>query len=495
MKNIKLLIILFGINVLAGCNKFLDIAPTTNITIPETLKDYQGLLYPSSMSYGYNAINNLMGDDVYFSKYFYETQPESIIDKRAYVYESEIYDATISPKTWNDTYSNIFTLNKIINEVRDIKGEPMELILQVDAEARMYRAYNYFHLVNTFAKPYNTAVETDLGISITDVNDVLDKTRKRALLKDVYSYILKDLDSAIKYLPNHAVLQSRYLANKINAYGIKAKVLFYMGEYNKSLTEIETVFTILNGGDKSKVGIIYRCLDYKTELAYKDPAQPWKGMSTTKNFPIAFTDEVKNVESVFTRMAYISDPAKGMMYGVPLNACFVSDMIVKLYNAREGDLRQRYWLFDKTTSGKPWDINEPSRYLKKHYYSNAGLSYPELILMASECYARGGDLSNALKYLNELRINRYAADKYIELNSGDKNMVIKWILEERIREFVAQGHRWWDMRRLWDDPIGSQMIVKERLVDDKKYSLTKERLTLRIPEYIMQFHPDWKQND
>lgn len=495
MRNIKLLIVLFGINALVGCNKFLDVPPTTNVTIPKTLKDYQSLLYPTSMSYGYNAINNLMGDDVYFSKYFYETQPETIVDKRAYLYESEIFDLTITPKTWNDTYSNIFTLNKIIHEVREIKGEPMALVLQTDAEARMYRAYNYFHLVNTFAKPYHLSLEGDLGIPVTDVNDVLEKDRKRTPLKEVYDYILKDLDSAVKYLPNHSAIQSRYLANKMAAYGIKAKVLFYMGQYDQSLREIENVFKILHSGEGSKVELTYRCLDYKTELAYKDPAQPWKGMSATKNFPIAFTTEVKNVESLFTRMAYISDPAKGMMYGVPLNACFVSDMIVTLYNARPGDLRQSYWLFDKTTSGAPWDKNEPGRYLKKHYYSNAGLSYPELILMASECYARKNDLFNALKYLNELRVNRYVANQYTELHSGDKNTVIKWILEERIREFVAQGHRWWDMRRLWEDPIGSQLIVKERVLDGKKYPLTKERLTLRIPEYIMQFHPDWKQND
>ena len=38
------------------------------------------------------------------------------------------------------------------------------------------------------------------------------------------------------------------------------------------------------------------------------------------------------------------------------------------------------------------------------------------------------------------------------------------------------------------------MIEKIRVLDGQTYPLTKERLTIRIPEYVMQYHPDWEQN-
>jgi tetratricopeptide (TPR) repeat protein len=480
--------------ILTGCNKFLDVAPTTDVTIPSTLTDYKSMMYPMNMVYGYNVINNLMGDDVYFSKYLYETQPAGMTEKRAYLYEPEIYDITITPTTWSDHgYYCIFTMNKVINEIRNVKGEEMSALIAVEAEARLYRAYQYFHLVNTFAKPYQMATDTDPGIPVTDKNDVMNNDRQRTPLKEVYKYILNDLDSAIKYLPNFTDKSSRFIGTKISAYSLKAKVLFYMCEYSKALTEVENALAIINGPEKSAVGITYRFIDYRTELSFIDPTKPWKGLK--KTFPVYIIMESVNYESIMTRMVYSRDPAIGTMSSYPRNCVFVSDMAIALFDKYPGDLRKSFMLFDKNSSGEPWDVNEPTRYLKRNYWSNAGVSYPEIILIAAECYARAGNTTKALQYLNALRVNRYTNADYIELNSSDKNTVIKWVLEERIREFIAQGHRWWDIRRLWDDPVGGPMIVKTRTLDGKTYTLTKDRLTLRIPEYIMQFNPDWKQND
>ena len=119
---------------------------------------------------------------------------------------------------------------------------------------------------------------------------------------------------------------------------------------------------------------------------------------------------------------------------------------------------------------------------------------PDVYLMAAECYARANDVVNALKYLNGLREKRIDQKKYQARTSSDGGQVLRWVLEERMREFIATGHRWYDIRRLWDDPVGKTMIEKSRVLDGKTYPLTKERLTIRIPEYVMQYHPDWKQN-
>jgi pentatricopeptide repeat protein len=127
-------------------------------------------------------------------------------------------------------------------------------------------------------------------------------------------------------------------------------------------------------------------------------------------------------------------------------------------------------------------------------YSNTGVSMADMYLMAAESHVRTGNTDKALEYLNELRRHRITPDGFVELESSNANEVLLWILEDRIREFVATGYRWYDMRRLWDDPVGSTLIRKERVLDGTTYTLTRERLTVRIPEYIMQFNRHWVQN-
>lgn len=151
-------------------------------------------------------------------------------------------------------------------------------------------------------------------------------------------------------------------------------------------------------------------------------------------------------------------------------------------------------LYAKDQNNKDWDSSVPGLLLKRSYYSNCGVSMPDIYLMAAECCARAQDNTNALKYLNELRVNRIAKANFTPLSSTENTEILRWILEERMKEFIATGHRWFDMRRLWDDPVGGPMINKTRTLDGQTYTLRKERLTLQIPEYIMQYHPGWQQN-
>lgn len=474
-----------------GCNDFLDVAPTTNVAIPVTADDYQDMLYPLSACYSADAILGVMGDEVYWSKNFYLTQSTDVEVRRAYLHEDEVFDITITPAAWNDRYINIFTFNKIVSEVRYLQGEPMGRLLNIEAEARLYRALNYFHLVSMFAKPYAMASDTDPGVPVILKNDVDETRRERTPVHEVYRFILSDVDTAIKYLPDYAALESRYLASRAGAYGLKARLYFNMNNYDATLTEIGHLFEILQT-KSSPVGFTYGLLDYNT-LKVKNEDAPWQGMSPDGDFPNYSRQELKNVESVLTSQLNLRDPTVGSVVSYATNSIFASDHLLSLFQEEE-DLRFRFMLYEKNTSGNYWDEQEPGLKLKRFSYSNAGVSMPDIFLMAAECYARANNPEKALEYLNELRKNRIIRDKYVALESQDANLVLKWVLEERMREFIATGHRWYDMRRLWDDPVGGSMIQKSRLLDGQTYTLTKERLTLRIPEYIMQYHKDWTQN-
>lgn len=487
----KIMILGVLLTIFNACDNFLDVAPTTNVAIPSTADDYQDMLYPLSANYTADAMIGLMGDEVYWSKNFYLTQSTDVFARRAYLHEDEVFDITENPAAWNGGYNLIFTYNKVVDEVRYLTGEPLGKLLKIEAEARLYRALNYFHLAMMFAPPYAMSSETTPGIPVIVKNDVDNTTRERTPVYGVYRHILADIDTALKYLPDYATLESRFLASKIGAYGLKARVYFNMNKYPETLQALEQLFDILDTR-QSPVGLKYGIVNYN-QLAWKNEDGPWQGMDPVKTFPRAVLQESENIESVLTSQLNLRDPTVGSVSSFPLNAIFVSDHLLDFFT-EEGDLREKYMFYERNTSGEYWDQDAPGLKLKRFGYSNAGVSMPDIYLMAAECYARAGDMVNALKYLNGLRENRIDREKYKARTSSDAGQVLRWILEERMREFIATGHRWYDMRRLWDDPVGSTMIEKIRVLDGQTYPLTKERLTIRIPEYVMQYHPDWEQN-
>ena len=459
----------------AGCDDFLDVAPSSSVSIPTFIEDYENMLYPFYLKYNANPILAVMGDDVYWSKSFYNSWSGNEQFRRAYLWSDEIYDQTMSNTHWNQQYGMIYTFNKIVDEVRNVPNEAMGNLLVIEAEARAYRALTYFNLVSVYAKPYALANESDPGIPVIQKNDVTETKRERTPVREVYNFIIRDLDSAIKYLPPHPTKASRYQAAGLNVIGLKAKVLYHMNEYGRALTKLENFFELL-ATTTSRFNYSYALFNY--ENATPSPYDP-SGLPSVYN-PVADVEDVMINE-------YMFDPTKGSLYTGSI-AVLASNHLMSLFPA-DGDRRKELMLSKTGT-----DADEPDRVIKEGHYSNTGISMPDIYLMIAECYARSNRTTEALKYLNELRENRLTPATYTELSSSDSQVILRWVLEERIKEFVATGHRWLDMRRLWNDPVGSALIEKTRTFDGKTYTLTENRLTVRIPEYVMEFNPGWEQN-
>lgn len=459
----------------AGCDDFLDVAPSSSVSIPTFIEDYENMLYPFYLKYNANPILAVMGDDVYWSKSFYNSWSGNEQFRRAYLWSDEIYDQTMSNTHWNQQYGMIYTFNKIVDEVRNVPNEAMGNLLVIEAEARAYRALTYFNLVSVYAKPYALANESDPGIPVIQKNDVTETKRERTPVREVYNFIIRDLDSAIKYLPPHPTKASRYQAAGLNVIGLKAKVLYHMNEYGRALTKLENFFELL-ATTTSRFNYSYALFNYQN--ATPTPYDP-------SGLPSVY-DPVADVEDVMIN-EYMFDPTKGSLYTGSI-AVLASNHLMSLFPA-DGDRRKELMLSKTGT-----DADEPDRVIKEGHYSNTGISMPDIYLMIAECYARSNRTTEALKYLNELRENRLTPATYTELSSSDSQVILRWVLEERIKEFVATGHRWLDMRRLWNDPVGSALIEKTRTFDGKTYTLTENRLTVRIPEYVMEFNPGWEQN-
>jgi hypothetical protein len=134
-------------------------------------------------------------------------------------------------------------------------------------------------------------------------------------------------------------------------------------------------------------------------------------------------------------------------------------------------------------------------------YARFGLQLPELYLLSAECKARTNNLAGAVADVETLRKSRMPlADAAVPAAiAANQAALIKFIVEERIREFAMEGYRWFDMRRLSTDPLFAGNIYKHTIFNANgtttEYTLPMpNRLVLMFPKNIMEANPDMNNN-
>ena len=483
-----------------SCDKFLDQPPTSQITVAQTLKDYKDLLYSVEMAMMVVPPElAVMGDDVYWTPYMYQHAAANEFARRAYMWKPEVYDAATIPQSWEYIYKSVYLFNKIVNEVMDVPGENPDALRAVQAQARFYRANCYFILAQTWAKPYQMASATDLGVPMLLENDVTSPAGPQATVHAIYEQILDDLSKAIPDLPDYPETGVRYMPCKVAAHGYKGKVLFFMGRYADALPELESALTLVR--NETHPTIDYGLLDLNMLMSLADLIGPaGNGIlmdAMSGDILMSVMSPVINDQEppYYNEPIYYNVPtADAAMGTMGSNATFPSAHLLSMFET--DDLRRSMFY----VSGSSADPDNPDELVRMLPFSNIGLSLPELYLMLAECNVRAasGSLDDGLGYLHTLRearmYNMFGYMPITPLETNDKNEALGWILRERMCELAASGMRWLDMRRLWDDPVGGPMIQKTRTLGTETATLTADRLTLRIPEYVMRYNPEWTQH-
>jgi peptidoglycan/xylan/chitin deacetylase (PgdA/CDA1 family) len=130
-----------------------------------------------------------------------------------------------------------------------------------------------------------------------------------------------------------------------------------------------------------------------------------------------------------------------------------------------------------------------------------GLQLPDLYLLSAECKARLNDLQGATADIETLRKNRMpATDAAVPATiAGDQTTLIRFIFDERVREFAAEGYRWFDMRRQSVDPLFAGQVFTHTLhkADGTIVTYTLKqpnRLTLQLPPTLVNANPGMPNN-
>lgn len=455
-----------------SCKKdFLEIQPKGSL-IAKTTNDYEQILNGLYLQNTVSA-SIYLGDDIALQNSYLDGVPLRV--QRLFRYEDRVYEQNELPQeiTAATGYiQRLYLFNKIINEVTTSTQGTDQQKKQLLAEAKVGRAICNLAFLNDFSLPYNPAsAATDLGIPLITAADVTQTSFTRATVKECYTAIIKDLTEAF---PGLGPVVHRRRLSKMAAEFFLTRVYMNMLDFSSAKTHIDGAFAEL-----SKSTIPLSLYDYNTVLD-ENAAGSWfplNFLGALSNLPLAANNSqvIYNISTTVWNFNFadcpVFTPQVATLYGE-------DDKRLLLYSDTEmfGDL-----IYPKKVRRYP------------NFFLDIGPSLPEMYLMRAEIKARENDLSGAKADVEALRLKRMttAAASVPSNVASNQQAMVRFILDERIREFALSGLRWLDMRRLSVDPIYKDHINPNHYLLDadgsilKTYTLTPKRYAMKFGELMV----------
>jgi tetratricopeptide (TPR) repeat protein len=459
MKQFKIYLLLFAVLLATGCNKFLDVAPKGKF-IPRTVADYELFLNDLLLADAGYGNEEFMTDDLSYSDKMLASLGDGRTAK-SYLWLKDLMKLQEDDQEWNNMYRNIYNCNLVLANIGTATNGTAEDIARLTAEAKVQRAYYYFHLANLFGNDYQpVTAATDLAVPLLLQPDLEAKTA-RATVKEVYDQVLKDLSEALAE-PDLPALGRNYVhPGKAAAYALQARIFLFMGDYSQALQAANAALAIQN-----------TLFNYNS-MSLINPARPYSGFN---NRPVL----TSHPENIFTKNTSLSGILVRFMGG--------DDLLALL---GEKDLRYVYNFTRLDRTGAPSTNPKPDYFGN---YPNYSIGVPEMLLIKAECLARSGNKDESIDLLNTLRRNRFKPADYSALTAADAADALAKVLEERRRELFYHGLRWFDLKRLNREDRFKKTLT--RVYNGQTYTLAPgdPRYLLQIAPKIIQINPAIIQN-
>lgn len=462
--NYILLLALFASTL--SCGKgFLEVEPKGSLIATKTT-EYENMFY-NSQSVGFDAPALILGDDAtVLDSYF---SASTITLQRFFRYQADVYEPEASADELIIPIRNIYLYNKIINEVMNSEGGTEESKRAIQAEAKASRAFLNLYLINYYGKPYQaSSASTDPGIPLVVKADVAQNSFTRATVQQVYDNIISDLKESIPLIPIN--VPNRLRMCKSAAELTLAKIYWFMGNYDQALLLIKQA--------KSHMPTSFESFIYNYNQTYASGT--W-----------TVTSAIENRQSLFARTStsFMTNNSNDML---------LAPWVSKMYSKNDQRL--------KSFSSRPYlgtsafPVENLSRRIGPFgAQAPQGIYLPDIELMQAECEARMGNIDAAKSILTAFREKRMPADE-AKIPAMDQNNLIKFTVEERVREFALYGLRWFDIRRLSNDPLFKDKVYEHTIYGAKEgkaietIKLPSERLTLRFPPAVISRNPGMENN-
>lgn len=430
-----------------GCEKFVDINPPNNqltgevvfedaSTVNAALADIHARLRDEMFTTGKTTgLSNLIG---HYTDEFDLYNP-NFIDVQ-YFYENTVLPNDTNVKNWwSSAYKLIYSVNRVLEGVKNSNTLSEEDRQQFSGEAYFLRAYIHFYLTNLFGDipyPKTSNFESNRLIIKSDY-------------MEVYQNLLEDLKLAKELLPKDR--DTNFRPNHWVASALLARIYLYNGDWK--MAQLEGVYVLDNGGFQLETDL--------DKVFLKDsPETLWQLESGVSGI---------NTKEAFSFIFSTVPPPNSALSSHLINSIEVDDGRFDTWIGSLSDGSNTwYYPYKYKQSGSTTTTVECSILIR----------LAEIYLIIAEAYVRDENIIQGLNYMNAIRTR--ASLPIIE--QQNKEAVLDAILQERrIELFSEQGHRFFDLKRTGR---ATEMLM------NIKVNWNGYKLLLPLPESELLLNPN-----
>jgi len=408
---------LAALTAMAACDGILQTEPVTSLPQDQMIQDaatataslngaYDAL--QSGSYYGLSAplVGDLAADNAVWSgtfQYLGEMQTNRMQADNAEV-----------TGLWSAIYRSINRANLLINIVPSVASISEPIRSDVMGQAYFIRALGFHNLVKYWGPvPIPTAFTTGPDES---------KAYVRTPVNDVYTQVLRDLDSAQVLTRN--ITNTRY-ATPTAARALRARVLFYRAEVPGNANRLADYQAALDAANQVLAGRDTLVVPYADLFSAL-------GSNTSEDiFRVAFNATESNGLSNY----YLSVGRAEVAPSSGLDAAYPAGDIRKAVSVRPSGVASR------PLNGTKWSARPGTEHVHV-------IRLAEVVLIKAEALARLNRLPEAVAQYNKVRIRAGLAPHTLGNQVTTQVAVINQIELERRLELALEGDRWSDLIRL-----------------------------------------------
>ena len=433
------LLLLFAVTGCISCKKYLAVKPDKTTGVATTLEDAQKLLdnYGAFNSY-FPALADQSDDNYWLDDDRYNALYQN--DRKLFSWAPDV----TADYEWQGLYTAVLNATTALETVEKISKDAGNTTQwnTLKGTALFYRGWALYQVAQYYAGIYDSATAAvKPGIPLRTSSDVLLKS-ERASMAESWEHIAASFKTAAELLPVTTIIKTR--PTRAAAYAALARTCLSMNRFADALTAAD------------------ECLALNSSLLDLN--------TLDSNAAVPFTRF--NEEVLFHCVASYAGSLDAATYSL-------DTMLYATYDAN--DLRRPVYFatnsygygFKGTYSG---DL-----------YSGAfiGLALDEVLLIKAECLARLGQKDAAMHTLNELLVKRWRTGTFIPLTAATGAAALKLVLQERRKELILRGTRWFDLRRLSNDGVNAVEPIRRIEGIDIALQPGSSRYTFLIPQKVI----------
>ena len=420
---------------LTACEGFLDTTPTDSVvdknamvTLADAGVACNGLYTPLKYYTLYGTYIPYMGD----------LRADNIYPRTAdgtgsviYTWQYESTQSSYFGTLWENYYNVIMRCNTFIENIDACEATSSSDIAKKNdytGQAYAVRALCYFDLARLYGQTYTYDNGASLGaVLLTETVGPKEARQPRSTVAETYAQVLSDLATAKPLLSTNPNLgHFNYWAARL----LEARVYLYMGKWSEALTAATDV---INNSPYSMV----------SREGYASYWGQEGNLESVLELLVSVQGDIDSDGGFYTMYhnLWFDDPNAG--------ASLIPTLKWRnLFKDTPNDIRGQMIQYDDPSTG----AKKTGEYWLRKFIGNKDQGYTfrrnnprvmritEAYLIAAEAALESGNSAAANSYLNAVR-------KRADNSATDVNATKELIQIERQKEFIGEGHRFFDVMR------------------------------------------------